>query len=116
MRIVADENCDQMIVAALREAGHDILSIRESRRAASDDLIFDLAHIENRAVLTGDLDFGLLAEREARRPQAVILMRLDGLGRAARARRLVQVLAAVGAIENHLLIVEPTRVRIRAVK
>lgn len=62
MRIVADENCDRMIVVALREAGYDVLSIRESEKGQDDSYIFDLARIENRVILTGDLDFGHMCE------------------------------------------------------
>lgn len=116
MRIVADENCDRMIVAALRDAGHDILSIRENDPGESDSRIFDIAKRDSRVVLTNDLDFGFLSERERLRPPAIILMRLDRLSRPARADRVVEILHGLGALEGHLLTIEPGRVRIRALK
>jgi hypothetical protein len=47
MRILADENCDSMMMAASRDAGHDVLSVRESERGGSDWQVFDLARIED---------------------------------------------------------------------
>jgi hypothetical protein len=32
MRLLADENCDRLIVATLREAGHDVRYVIEKRR------------------------------------------------------------------------------------
>ena len=46
MRIIADENCDRMIVVALREAGHDVVSIREPEGGSEDSYVFDLAQTE----------------------------------------------------------------------
>jgi len=37
MRILADENCDRLLVAALREAGHDVISVAEWGGGDSDD-------------------------------------------------------------------------------
>ncbi|HEX3666994.1 MAG TPA: DUF5615 family PIN-like protein [Rhizomicrobium sp.] len=73
MRIIADENCDRMIVVALREAGHDVLSVRETVKGSGDAYIFDLARTECRVVLTSDLDFGHLSEQQFLHPPAKLL-------------------------------------------
>ena len=114
MRIIADENCDRMLVVALREAGHDVLSIRESEKGQDDSYIFDLARTERRVVLTSDLDFGHLCEHRFPHPPAIVVMRLDRIDRHVRARRVLEALNVAGSIEGHLLIVEPSRLRIRA--
>jgi len=114
MCIIADENCDRMIVVALREAGHDVVSIREIEGGCEDSYIFDLAQAESRIVLTSDLDFGHLCEHRTPRPPAIVVMRLDRVNRQTRSQRIVAVLNSVGSIEGHLLIVEPSRIRVRA--
>ena len=116
MRIIADENCDSMIMAALRNAGHDVLSVREDQRGGSDKGVFEMARMRGRVVLTNDLDFGFLSERERHHPPAVILMRLDRLSRPARANRVVQVLRTLGAIDGHLVTIEASRIRVRGLK
>ncbi len=116
MRIVADENCDRLLLAALRNAGHDVLSIRETEPGEADNRIFEIAQRESRVLLSNDLDFGLLSERERYRLSAVILMRLDRLSRPARARRVMEILETVGTLEGHLLTIEPGRIRTRALK
>jgi predicted nuclease of predicted toxin-antitoxin system len=92
MRLLADENCDRMMVAILRDAGHDVVYIAEWTRGESDTELMRLARLENRAILTDDRDFGLLAERELQPPPAIILLRLNPLGRTARAKRISEVL------------------------
>jgi predicted nuclease of predicted toxin-antitoxin system len=114
MRIVADENCDRMIVVALREVGHDVLSVRESGKGQDDAYIFDRARTDRRIVLTSDLDFGRLCEHQFPHPPAIVVMRLARLSRHVRAKRMVEVLRVVGSIDGQLLVVEPSRIRIRA--
>ena len=77
MRILADENCDRLVVEKLRAAGHDVAYVVEFASGAGDGDLFRRASIENRIVLTDDLDFGRLAERETDHPPGIILMRLD---------------------------------------
>ncbi len=85
MRILADENCDRMLVSMLRDAGHDVTYVGESSGGESDASVLQRARAEQRVILTSDRDFGLLAERDRHEPPAVILLRLDPLSRTARA-------------------------------
>jgi predicted nuclease of predicted toxin-antitoxin system len=114
MRLLADENCDRLIVSVLREAGHDVLYVIEADAGVRDVDVIRRAQTDHRIILTGDRDFGLLAEREAA-PPAIILMRLDPLDRAARARRLSEALQSIGpTIANEIVVIEPAQVRRRA--
>jgi len=54
MRFLADESCDFAVVRALREAGHDVLAIREVSPRAEDSAVVDRAHREERLLLTED--------------------------------------------------------------
>jgi predicted nuclease of predicted toxin-antitoxin system len=114
MRLLADENCDRLLVAMLRDAGHDVVYVAEIASGESDAELMIRARIEGRTILTDDRDFGLLVERGRDRPPAVILLRLDPLGRTARARRVVDVLRSLGdAPVSALMVIEPGQVRQR---
>ena len=117
MRLVADENCDRVIIAALREAGLDVVSIREKSPGMSDSEIFDFAAAEERILLTGDQGFGLMAERVRPKPPAIVLMRLDPLLPATRTKVAVD---AILALKEHLLgqltVIEPHQIRGRPLK
>ena len=77
MLILADENCDALIVARLRDLGHDVLHILEQNPGSPDEAILRTAAAKDRVLLTSDLEFGLLAERFGTYPPAIVLMRLD---------------------------------------
>lgn len=65
-RILADEHCEQQVVAYLRDDGHDVERVVEVPELGpgSDDVdIADYAQRTDRLVLTGDTDF--LAEFDA---------------------------------------------------
>ena len=96
MRFLADENFPGAGVAALRRLGHDVLSIGEVLRGASDMAVLDLAMRERRTILTFDKDFGELA-RKSKLPDAcgVILFRMPLPAPAAEAgERLAKLVAA----------------------
>ncbi len=114
MRILADENLDRLMVTSLRKEGHDVFYVAEKSASRKDVELFRFAHAEQRIVITDDLDFGELAEFEAEPPPAIMLLRLDGLGRKARAARIVSIVASLGETMNgHLVVVGPGSVRLR---
>lgn len=79
MRILANENFPGPILKELRRRGHDVVSVKESMRGASDREVLAKAQQEDRLVVTFDKDFGELAYR-FRLPatSGVILFRLSG--------------------------------------
>jgi predicted nuclease of predicted toxin-antitoxin system len=114
MWILADENCDRILVAALRAAGHDVTWVAEWGGGDSDDELFRRARAEQRIIVTNDRDFGLLAEGVHDRPPAIVLMRLDPLARMTRARRMVDAMTHLGDdIGDELVVIEPTQIRRR---
>jgi predicted nuclease of predicted toxin-antitoxin system len=59
--LLADENIHPEVIAALRQWGMDVLSVRDSGLIGSDDLsLVQLAYSQNRVILTHDSDFGTL--------------------------------------------------------
>jgi len=114
IRILADENCDRLIVNVLREAGYDVSYVVESGAGERDDELFRLASENGLVLLTDDLDFGHLAELATKLPSAVILTRLDPLGRAARSRRVLETLTMLGDdVLGQFVVIEPAQIKLR---
>ena len=58
MRLFADENLYEPIIAHLRSLGHDVLSIRDAGLSGiSDDEVYKRACKENLVIVTMDRDF-----------------------------------------------------------
>lgn len=70
MRILANENVSGTVIHDLRQRGHDVLSVKESMRGASDDVILARAQADQRIVVTHDKDFGSWRFRRRSRPRA----------------------------------------------
>ena len=77
---IADENIPMPSVRKLREAGLDILSIRETFASMDDIGIIQVASDENRVIITCDSDFGeLLFFRRVICRASVIFLRLGDI-------------------------------------
>jgi len=114
VRLLADENCDRLLVAALREAGHDVVYVAEIARGSSDADLMRQAQTEHRAILTDDRDFGLLAEREQENPPTILLLRLYPLDRMARVKRAAEAVSSLGRTPGpELVVIEPAQIRCR---
>lgn len=61
MKFFANENLFEPIIKYLREAGHDVISIRESGLSGiSDDKVYELASKDKLVIITMDKDFSRL--------------------------------------------------------
>lgn len=114
MIFVADEGVDRPIVIALRAAGHQVAWIAEQAPRMPDPEVLRLASDSDAVLITNDKDFGELVFRRRLHTRGVLLLRLAGLGNAAKATAVV---AAVAAYDDQLTqaftVVEPSAVRIR---
>jgi predicted nuclease of predicted toxin-antitoxin system len=63
VKCLADECCDALVVAGLRQYGHDVLFVPEVARGAHDETVLSRAAADARIVLTEDKDFGELVVR-----------------------------------------------------
>ena len=117
MRILADENCDKLIVTMLRAAGHDVAYIVEGERGIDDDAVLRKAKTESRVLLTDDLDFGRLFEHQRAAAPTVFLVRIGPVGRSARAERVRDVIDAyTGPQTGQLVVIEASKLRRRSFK
>jgi predicted nuclease of predicted toxin-antitoxin system len=114
MRLLADENCDAILIARMRAEGHDVRRVVEFARGADDRQILSESIQDDRALLTHDLDFGLLSDRSVQKPPAIILMRLEPLRAAKRADIVVKFLRTVAkTYRGKFYVIEPGNVRAR---
>lgn len=116
MRILANENVPQPVVASLRTRGHDVAWITEIRRGMEDREVLALAQQEQRVVVTFDKDFGELAFA-ARLPAScgVVLFRLQGASPEVDNQRAVTALSGRDDWSGVFAIIEDDRVRVRAI-
>lgn len=90
--ILADENIDHGIIAALRAAGYVVDSIYESHRSVSDTAIIELSRNPPRIILTEDKDFGEWVFAHGIRDISVIFLRYHFRDTAALLATLLELL------------------------
>jgi hypothetical protein len=115
MRFLANENFPGAAVAMLEAAGHDVAWVRITAPGSSDPEVLAWAARESRILLTFDKDFGELA-RSSTLPAGcgVILFRIPMPTPGAAGTRLATLINARADWAGHFSVVEPGRVRMRA--
>jgi predicted nuclease of predicted toxin-antitoxin system len=114
MNLLADENVDAPIVAALRAAGHRVRYVLELDPGIDDPRVLALANADQALLVTSDKDFGELVFRRRLVHAGVILYRLAGLSSQRKAAILVDAIAAHGAeMTGAFVLIAPGQLRIR---
>ena len=79
MKIKVDENISTDGVNFLRNAGHDVATIREQNLTGrSDDEIFQACLAEQRTLITLDRDFGHAPRFRPQRSAGIVVLELGG--------------------------------------
>jgi predicted nuclease of predicted toxin-antitoxin system len=97
VRILGDENIARSVVDELRAAGHHVVWVVEQNRRAPDIQHIATALTGGLAILTEDIDFARLVTERGSSAPALLLVRLHGLSRQARAERIARAVDAIGA-------------------
>ncbi len=95
MHFIVDESAGTAIVEYLRQAGHDVVAIHETKPQAADEEVLDLAAAGNRILVTNDKDFGELVFRSGKAHSGILLLRLRDESSSNRVRVIR------GVVEKH---------------
>ncbi len=77
LKLLADESLEHRVTIFLRDSGYDVLSIQEISPSISDLQVLDIAHKEQRIILTNDKDFGELVFLGTQKHSGIILFRFN---------------------------------------
>jgi len=114
MRWLADECVSALLVAQMRQAGHDVLYVAESTPGATDTEVAERANSETLLLLTEDKDFGELVVRRRWPVPGIIILRTGTDQSAFNWIRLEAAITRFGeALLGHLTIIEEARLRSR---
>jgi predicted nuclease of predicted toxin-antitoxin system len=116
IKFLADENCDFIIVRALRSAGYNVLAVAESFPSVSDQQVLRHAAIEKRILLTEDKDFGEWVFAHGEDVSGVILIRFPANARRQLGEE-IKVLVDIHGLQlmRNFVVLEPGRARIRKI-
>jgi hypothetical protein len=117
MRFLANENFPGDAVTALQSAGHDVVWVRTAAPGTKDENVLAWAVRDDRVLLTFDKDFGELAWRSGLSPGCgIVLFRLPMPLSTAVGATLAARICERNDWPGHFSVIEPSRVRMRALR
>jgi predicted nuclease of predicted toxin-antitoxin system len=117
MRFLANENFPGRAVTALAESGHDVVWVRVAAPGMSDPDVLAWAARDQRILLTFDKDFGELARASALPSTCgVVLFRVPMPNPGDIGSRLSNLVTSRGDWAGHFSVIEPGRIRMRALR
>lgn len=112
MQLLANENIPGATVRLLRQDGHDVISISESSPGISDEQVLQIAHQQQRIIVTFDSDYGeLVYKRRLPVPAGVIYLRFLPQGAEQAAHIIAKLLANRLPLQGFFSTVTPEQVR-----
>ena len=116
MNILADENIEGLIIAWLRERGHDVESVSEKMRGKPDILLAEYALEQGRIVLTRDLDFGDIVVVNNKQVPGVVLLRNFAPTAEERRDQFCDVWPTIEQnVQGNFIVVSQNRIRCRKI-
>ena len=112
MKFLVDESCDFVVVRALRQEGHDVLSVCEMAPSIADMDVIQLAGKEKRILITEDKDFGQIFYSFTDKEHTVILIRYPNNIRKKLALDVVGLIKSYSKkIAGCFVVLQPGRIR-----
>ncbi len=113
MRVLVDVGVGRFAEEALRQEGHDVLSVREVDPRATDDAVMRWAVEQGRLLITTDKDFGEMVARGREAHAGVLLLRMEAAGGPEKARVVCTILREQGeSLVRRLAVYRGGRLRI----
>lgn len=113
MRFLVDECTGTSVADWLKNENHDVFSVFEQWRGASDDAILEKCHQENYILVTSDKDFGEMVFRNQKVHNGIILVRCNPNNFVKRIEVLSKLLKNYSdKLENNFVVVSNDSVRI----
>jgi predicted nuclease of predicted toxin-antitoxin system len=116
VKIKVDENIGKSGVVLLRQAGHDVSTVREQGiEGAADEALFQVCAEERRALITLDRDFGQVLRFPPGQSAGIAVLELGGPATIALLQNRLRAFIALSttrSIDGELWIVEPGRIRV----
>jgi predicted nuclease of predicted toxin-antitoxin system len=120
LKIKVDENIGRNGVNLLRDAGHDVMTVRQQGLAgASDERVFRVCVSEARVLVTLDRDFGQVPRFPPKESAGIVVLEVGAPASAQSLRSRLReflALAATRRVAGELWIVEAGRVRVHLEK
>lgn len=116
MHFKIDENLPVEIAELPIQAGHDAKTVNDQKLQGSHDpALLDICRIEQRVLLTLDLDFSDIRTYPPRENEGIVVLRLSSQAKPhiINAVRHIVPIFDREPLKHHLWIAEETRVRIR---
>ena len=117
MRFVIDEDLPRSLAPALRQAGHEVLDVRDhGLHGRSDAEVFEFAQRHKSALITADMGFANILRFPPNTHHGLIIVRFPTVVPAPTvAAQIVRSVAAIAPEElaGALAIVEPGQTRLR---
>lgn len=113
MRFLVDECTGPAVARWLREQSHDVFSVFEEARGATDDDVLQRAAAEERILITNDKDFGEKVYRSEQPHHGVIFLRLRDERAASKITVLEKLLGSYAEqLSGAFVVVTETQVRL----
>ena len=112
MRFLVDECTGTAVARWLRGQGHEVFSVFDEARGASDDDILRKAVAEDWILITNDKDFGELTFRQGKLSIGVILIRVKGQKTGDKVKLMKKALKDhADRLSNHFVVLTRTKLR-----
>jgi len=105
------------MAVALRNAGHEVLTVTDVMPAANDEDVAEFARAQDLVLITEDRDFGRLAYAVSRGSCGVIYVRWRFDARSSLGAALVSLASRLGQdLNDAFVVLTPGRARIRRLR
>jgi predicted nuclease of predicted toxin-antitoxin system len=117
MKFLIDENIGVSLTEFLRNKGYDVKSVSEFFPSRDDTSLINIAHQENRIIVTNDKDFSYLTFKAKLPPPSVILFRFKQEIPTEKINAISAILNfPQNKILNHFIVVSENKIRLRPIQ